>query len=228
MTTTEPKPQYVTEFVTVEQMIPDVPGRDGLQTELHLTVSFSRYPVKFWIPKDLPPHPKRGDQRWVTLQRGTLKEGRDPSAEYNYRWYIYKWDVEKPEGLEVPYSGELEATYKNNDIFTNDKASPKNTMPIWPGSTEQRIAWNSGVNNAIAYLSANPLVDKEGAHIRYDDPLWDTEFNYLAHKLYASIANGPDLDRWGPFIEDSTPDPEPEPEPEPEPAPAVTSSEELP
>ena len=214
MTTTQDKPQYITEFVTVEQMIPDVPGRDGPQKEIHLKLSFSQYPVKFWIPQDAPPYPKRGDQCWVTLNRGALREGRDPSAEYNYRWYINKWDVEKPEGVEAPYTGELEATYKNNDLFNEEKAGPKNAIPIWSGSTEQRIAWNSGVNNAVAYLSANPLIDKEGTHIRYDDPLWDTEFNYLAHKLYAMIANGPDLDRWMPFIVDEPEEPATEAEEE--------------
>ena len=226
MTTTEPKPFVITEFVTVDKVIPNVPGNNGPQKELHLQVPWSQYPVKFWIDENLPINPQNNEQCWVTFNRGALRQGKDPNYDYNYRWFIAKWGVEEPASKETrpPYSGPLEETFQASEA----PATAKNTMPIWSGSTEQRIAWNSGVNNAIAYLSANPLVDKEGTHIRYDDPLWDTEFNYLAHKLYASIANGPDLDRWGPFIEDSTPDPEPEPEPEPEPVPAVTSSEELP
>ena len=206
MTTTQDKPQYITEFVTVEQMIPDVPGRDGPQKEIHLDVSFSQFPIKFWIPQDAPPYPKRGDQCWVTLNRGTLREGRDPSAEYNYRWYINKWDVEQPEGVEAPYTGELETTYKNNDVFNEGKAG-SNEIPLWTKSLEHRIAWAQAVNLTKAYFNQHPLTDKEGTLLPTDDPLCQSEEAYMSHLTYATICNGPDLDRWMPFIVDEPEEP---------------------
>ena len=210
MTTTQGKPEFRTEFVTVAQMIPDVPGRDGPQKEIHLDVSFSQFPIKFWIPQDAPPYPKRGDQCWVTLNRGTLREGRDPSAEYNYRWYINKWDVEQPEGVEAPYTGELETTYKNNDVFNEGKAG-SNEIPLWTKSLEHRIAWAQAVNLTKAYFNQHPLTDKEGTLLPTDDPLCQSEESYMSHLTYATICNGPDLDRWMPFIVDEPEEPATEP-----------------
>ena len=217
--------------VTNERDFNDQPNK---KVELSIP-TLSRFPISFYIGREQIAELKPGDDKkdkygqtcYVTLGRSTLREGKDSSLDYNYKWYLNGWNVDPAQVTQRPDEDSPRTTPtpaitssagKSDDIdklFDGvgqpfAKSSP-NEIPLWTNNVEQRIAWNSGVNNAVAYLSANPLIDKEGTHIRYDDPLWDTEFNYLAHKLYAIIANGPDLDRWMPFIVDEPEEPATEP-----------------
>ena len=72
----------------------------------------------------------------------------------------------------------------------------------WSTDTNLRIAWNSAFNNAISWMAAHSerLIDEHGLPLPTDDPLWKQACQYLTHQFYLVIMNGPDFDRWGPYL----------------------------
>jgi len=72
----------------------------------------------------------------------------------------------------------------------------------WSTDTNLRIAWNSAFNNAISWMAAHSerLIDEHGIPLPTDDPLWKQACQYLTHQFYLVIMNGPDFDRWGPYL----------------------------
>jgi len=72
----------------------------------------------------------------------------------------------------------------------------------WSTDTNLRIAWNSAFNNAISWMAAHSerLIDEHGLPLPTDDPLWKQQCQYLTHQFYLVIMNGPDFDRWGPYL----------------------------
>ena len=72
----------------------------------------------------------------------------------------------------------------------------------WSTITDLRIAWNSAFNNAISWMAAHSerLIDEHGLPLPTDDPLWKQQCQYLTHQFYLVIMNGPDFDRWGPYL----------------------------
>ena len=75
------------------------------------------------------------------------------------------------------------------------------TQP-WSTDTNLRIAWNSAFNNAISWMAAHSerLIDEHGLPLPTDDPLWKQQCQYLTHQFYLVIMNGPDFNRWGPYL----------------------------
>ena len=72
----------------------------------------------------------------------------------------------------------------------------------WSTITDLRIAWNSAFNNAISWMAAHSetLIDEHGLPLDTDDPLWKQACQFLTHQFYLVIMNGPDFDRWGPYL----------------------------
>ena len=72
----------------------------------------------------------------------------------------------------------------------------------WSTDTNLRIAWNSAFNNAISWMAAHSetLIDEHGLPLDTDDPLWKQACQFLTHQFYLVIMNGPDFDRWGPYL----------------------------
>ena len=72
----------------------------------------------------------------------------------------------------------------------------------WSTITDLRIAWNSAFNNAISWMAAHSetLIDEHGLPLDTDDPLWKQDCQFLTHQFYLVIMNGPDFDRWGPYL----------------------------
>ena len=72
----------------------------------------------------------------------------------------------------------------------------------WSTITDLRIAWNSAFNNAISWMAAHSerLIDEHGLPLPTDDPLWKQQCQYLTHQFYLVIMNGPDFNRWGPYL----------------------------
>ena len=72
----------------------------------------------------------------------------------------------------------------------------------WSTDTKLRIAWNSAFNNAISWMAAHSetLIDEHGLPLDTDDPLWKQACQFLTHQFYLVIMNGPDFDRWGPYL----------------------------
>ena len=72
----------------------------------------------------------------------------------------------------------------------------------WSTDTNLRIAWNSAFNNAISWMAAHSetLIDEHGLPLDTDDPLWRQACQLLTHQFYLVIMNGPDFNRWGPYL----------------------------
>ena len=72
----------------------------------------------------------------------------------------------------------------------------------WSPDLNLRIAWNSAFNNAISWMAAHSerLIDEHGLPLPTDDPLWKQQCEYLTHQFYLVIINGPDFNRWGPYL----------------------------
>lgn len=77
--------------------IAGVQGNRGPQFELDLIPPWSKYPIKAWIDQGgFPDAPTPGTYRCI-LERGALKEGKDGSKDYDYRWGLVQFNV-KGEG----------------------------------------------------------------------------------------------------------------------------------
>ena len=215
--------------VTNERDFNDQPNK---KVELSIP-TLSRYAIPFFIGREQIAELKPGDDKkdkygqtcYVTLGRGTLREGKDSSLDYNYRWDLNGWNVDQAEVTPRPDEDSPRTTPtttssagKSDDIdklFDEVKSSP-NEIPLWTKSVEHRIAWAQAVNLTKAYFNQHPLTDKEGTLLPTDDPLCQSEESYMSHLTYATICNGPDLDRWMPFIVDEPEEPVTEPATEPE------------
>ena len=219
-----PETRYRTELARVIGVDNTKDRDDKPQKDIELSVpTLSRYAIHCYIDRKLVPELTAGEDEYgqtcyVTLNRGTLREGKDASLDYNYRWYLNGWNVDQAEVTQRPTEGSPRTTPaptttssagKSDDIdklFDEVKSSP-NEIPLWTKSVEHRIAWAQAVNLTKAYFNQHPLTDKEGTLLPTDDPLCQSEESYMSHLTYATICNGPDLDRWMPFIVDEPEEP---------------------
>ena len=221
-----PETRYRTELARVIGVDNTKDRDDKPQKDIELSVpTLSRYAIHCYIDRKLVPELTAGEDEYgqtcyVTLNRGTLREGKEASLDYNYRWYLNGWNVDQAEVTQRPDEDSPRTTPtttssagKSDDIdklFDEVKSSP-NEIPLWTKSVEHRIAWAQAVNLTKAYFNQHPLTDKEGTLLPTDDPLCKSEESYMSHLTYATICNGPDLDRWMPFIVDEPEEPATEP-----------------
>ena len=221
-----PETRYRTELARVIGVDNTKDRDDKPQKDIELSVpTLSRYAIHCYIDRKLVPELTAGEDEYgqtcyVTLNRGTLREGKEASLDYNYRWYLNGWNVDQAEVTQRPDEDSprttpttTSSTSKSDDIdklFDEVKSSP-NEIPLWTKSVEHRIAWAQAVNLTKAYFNQHPLTDKEGTLLPTDDPLCQSEEAYMSHLTYATICNGPDLDRWMPFIVDEPEEPATEP-----------------
>ena len=221
-----PETRYRTELARVIGVDNTKDRDDKPQKDIELSVpTLSRYAIHCYIDRKLVPELTAGEDEYgqtcyVTLNRGTLREGKEASLDYNYRWYLNGWNVDQAEVTQRPDEDSPRTTPtttssagKSDDIdklFDEVKSSP-NEIPLWTKSVEHRIAWAQAVNLTKAYFNQHPLTDKEGTLLPTDDPLCQSEEAYMSHLTYATICNGPDLDRWMPFIVDEPEEPATEP-----------------
>ena len=224
-----PETRYRTELARVIGVDNTKDRDDKPQKDIELSVpTLSRYAIHCYIDRKLVPELTAGEDEYgqtcyVTLNRGTLREGKEASLDYNYRWYLNGWNVDQAEVTQRPDEDSPRTTPtttssagKSDDIdklFDEVKSSP-NEIPLWTKSVEHRIAWAQAVNLTKAYFNQHPLTDKEGTLLPTDDPLCKSEESYMSHLTYATICNGPDLDRWMPFIVDEPEEPATEAEEE--------------
>ena len=221
-----PETRYRTELARVIGVDNTKDRDDKPQKDIELSVpTLSRYAIHCYIDRKLVPELTAGEDEYgqtcyVTLNRGTLREGKEASLDYNYRWYLNGWNVDQAEVTQRPDEDSprtapttTSSAGKSDDIdklFDEVKSSP-NEIPLWTKSVEHRIAWAQAVNLTKAYFNQHPLTDKEGTLLPTDDPLCQSEEAYMSHLTYATICNGPDLDRWMPFIVDEPEEPATEP-----------------
>ena len=221
-----PETRYRTELARVIGVDNTKDRDDKPQKDIELSVpTLSRYAIHCYIDRKLVPELTAGEDEYgqtcyVTLNRGTLREGKEASLDYHYRWYLNGWNVDPAQVPQRPDEDSPRTTPtttssagKSDDIdklFDEVKSSP-NEIPLWTKSVEHRIAWAQAVNLTKAYFNQHPLTDKEGTLLPTDDPLCKSEESYMSHLTYATICNGRDLDRWMPFIVDEPEEPATEP-----------------
>lgn len=132
-------------------------GRDGDQWKITAQVPSlrSKYPVgPLWKQVKANELLKKGDRSRVRLTRGTQKSNTSGDHEYDYFWELAEWNVQA------------------------------DLTPAQPASIDQRIAWNSAINNAVALLA--PSYD------RNDSPqVLQGDILSLAHIIYGVITGGP-------------------------------------
>ena len=180
-----PETRYRTELARVIGVDNTKDRDDKPQKDIELSVpTLSRYAIHCYIDRKLVPELTAGEDEYgqtcyVTLNRGTLREGKEASLDYNYRWYLNGWNVDQAEVTQRPDEDSprttpttTSSTSKSDDIdklFDEVKSSP-NEIPLWTKSVEHRIAWAQAVNLTKAYFNQHPLTDKEGTLLPTDDP----------------------------------------------------------
>ena len=151
--------------------------------------------------------------QWLcVLLRHNLKQGSE--TEYHppsiYGATIQHIEVEPRIGSIVPMRSFTPPAQVQPAVQTQVSAPPEPEPqpayypgPVpWATDTNLRIAWNSAFNNAISWMAAHSerLIDEHGIPLPTDDPLWKQACQYLTHQFYLVIMNGPDFDRWGPYL----------------------------
>ena len=151
--------------------------------------------------------------QWLcVLLRHNLKEGSE--TEYHppsiYGATIQHIEVEPRIGSIVPMRSFTPPAQVQPTVQAQVSAPPEPEPqpayypgPVpWSTDTNLRIAWNSAFNNAISWMAAHSerLIDEHGIPLPTDDPLWKQACQYLTHQFYLVIMNGPDFDRWGPYL----------------------------
>jgi hypothetical protein len=129
---------------------------------------------------------ERGQQYNLILERQNKKKA-DYSGDMDWMWY---W------GITAIADGD--AAQQTETATTG--AAPRQTAPTPSASLDERIAWNSAINNAVSKVPWT---------VEYPGREWLSEVDTLAQDLYALIRRGP-----LPPAEDAPPEP-PEPPGEP-------------
>jgi hypothetical protein len=185
---------------------------------------------------------------YIETAEGKVKISEFPKSNYDTRttyepiqmpaWYVSLGDVAHLVGVQVQVIAEYKSTYEGtreyNKIQTfkvlgslptpQPSESPATALPSasWTASLDERIAWNSAINNAVnAHTIVTIDIEDEVLHVRkasHDTIGWDVWLGMvdaLANQIYPVIRRGPT-----PPAEDApeqpveAPDPNLEPEPD--------------
>ena len=149
-----------TELVTLDKFVPNVAGRDGPQWELHLRTPWTQFPQQMWVTENMFPEPTVGQQYLVTFSRGRLKppgpdgQAKDPSLDWNYRWFIAAWDVsEEDRVVYTPHDTNhgLSTNHGLNFPTSSDGANGATPRPDPTRvSIERQVALKAAVELAVA------------------------------------------------------------------------------
>jgi len=143
-----------TEIATVKEVAP-VDGRDGPQWKILMDVSWSQFPIPFWLDQAVVDMPEAESQEKghsgkykCTFGRGALKDGKDAAQDYSYKWYINAWDVDADVPVDMP--SYTPAAHTNNTPHT-----PANTAA--PGIDPTRMS----IERQVAFKGAIQLVTSQ-------------------------------------------------------------------
>jgi hypothetical protein len=125
----------------------------------------------------------KGQRYALILQRQNIKTNKQEGAPYDGEkdWH-YFWKIERfaETGDTIP---QVPVSVANESPATTPLSAS------WSGSIDERIAWNSAINNAVTAIPwiSNMTEDKEA----YFTPNWRNEVDLLAQDIYALIRRGP-------------------------------------
>jgi len=144
-----------TEIATVKEVAP-VDGRDGPQWKILMDVSWSQYPIAFWLDQAVVDMPEAESQEKghsgkykCTFGRGALKDGKDAAQDYSYKWYINAWDVDADVPVDMP--SYTPAAHTNNTPHTPaDLAAPG--LDPTRMSIERQVAFKGAIELVTSRL----------------------------------------------------------------------------
>ena len=169
---------------------------------------------------------------YIETAEGTVKISEFPKSDFETRithepiqmpaWYT-ALDLGNLVGAKVQVVGSYKSTYEDtreyhkatafkvlSSLPTPQPSEPPTTAPAtasWGGSIDERIAWNSSINNANE--ATDPPTNAE------DEARWIEDIDRRAHLLYPIIRRGPtppvEIAPEGP-VEAQEPNEEPEPD----------------
>ena len=150
-------PSTRTEIATVKEVAP-VDGNKGPQWKIQMEVSWSQYPIPFWLDQAVVDEPQaeskdkgHSGKYKCTFGRGALmppgKNGipKDPAQDYSYKWYINAWDVDADVPVDMP--SYTPAAHTNNTPQTP-------ATPAAPGLDPTRTS----IERQVAFKGAIELV----------------------------------------------------------------------
>lgn len=165
MTTSSPTHSFVT-TVTGKQRNR---SNTGWAVTLDWCLPGSQYPFILYMQDDDHYAPTVAEMNinesfYLTLERGSLKQGKDGSKEYDYFWNL----------ATIGPAQDAPATATES---THSPQTPR-------GDVDTRIAWNSAINNAVHCMGMDgDLVENREQ--------WLAGVRTLAGEIYAMITAGP-------------------------------------
>lgn len=173
--------QKVSYKITVREVASTVGRDDTPQWKLTCEVPYSQYPGIFWVDKAAFPDigAETAGPFDARLTVGALQDGKNPEQIYNYRLYL---DDIQPAGTLVQQAPpERQQTRQVSRTEAQDSGM----------SIDERIAWNSAVNNAVHL---------HGPVISGTDVKWENIYAW-AHAIYGMIRQGPVEPQTEPSVE---------------------------
>jgi hypothetical protein len=159
-------------------------GDGGAVVEMDIAEFRSQYPTKITrVPQVDADKLSPGHQYEIVLERQNLKRDKDGQYktgnmpyDYYYGWVGFKGD-----------GGIVESMPSESDNFFNEPNEPRAAPTQQQGfSLDERIAWNSAVNNTVNVLGP---VDVRPEAVDYDNYM--EEVAEMAPRLYRLIRQGP-------------------------------------
>lgn len=206
MTTTEPVRMAAN--VEVKSAAP-VEGKYGPQWELSAVLPpSSQYPAKTWIdrnPEDAPILP--GTYPCV-IERGVLKDGKDGSVDWHYRWRISQFNVVTKDGVVTHTESGPPATPITPSPIPKTEHPIPNTLPHYEDADARRRA---SIERQTSLVQAVALVKED----------WDDIKTVIAvaEEFYRYLTGKPETPAGAPESAGEAPDPS---APPPEPSPSKT------
>jgi hypothetical protein len=127
-----------------------VEGTYGPQWALDVIYPWSKFPTKAWIPRLAGEDAIMPGEYPCVVERGQLREGRDPEREFNYNWRITAVNVIDTEGPTLVEAVERESTVRQERTVEPSKPTPapsyEDAQAITRKSIERQVSLKEAVS----------------------------------------------------------------------------------
>tara|TARA_Y100000310_G_scaffold336182_1_gene420061 strand:+ start:1581 stop:2246 length:666 start_codon:yes stop_codon:yes gene_type:complete len=171
----------------------DSKGNPLPQWRLEVKYPFSKFAAKAWIKRDpattaLPP-----GTYWCEVLRGSLREGKDADAEFNFNWHITKFNAPAPDGsapAQRPQAGAQNGSSAPQEPSNWHEETMKADHLSKRLDIKRSVALERATEIEIARRMAGdvPAIDREAIR---DDARWFYE-NWLALDLLHQLEDQDD------------------------------------
>lgn len=144
-------------------------GKNGLQWQLKVLVpEISKFAMPLYLDTALAPSDiLAGQPATLTIRKGKLKKGKTGQYNSDYYWDIVQWGAGPVSQAPAPTT------------------APQQQQA--PSSIDERIAWNSAINNAVTSIGTVMVMDDDARQ-------WSVYMRVIegrANAIYALIRRGP-------------------------------------